>query len=124
MEKQSYDIDLAVKYGFLKLIDVDAIERAASAKWSNQTLCNVNNCVVRLGVAEGEFHWHKHEREDEFFFVVSGELLIDLEDGSTVALKPNQGYAVPRGLVHRTRAPQRTVMLMMEGATVAPTGDA
>jgi mannose-6-phosphate isomerase-like protein (cupin superfamily) len=124
MEKQSYDIDLAVKYGFLKLIDVDAIERAASAKWSNQTLCNVNDCVVRLGVAEGEFHWHKHEREDEFFFIVSGELLIDLEDGSTIALKPNQGYAVPRGLVHRTRAPQRTVMLMMEGATVAPTGDA
>jgi mannose-6-phosphate isomerase-like protein (cupin superfamily) len=124
MEEQSYDIDTTVKYGFLKLVDVDAIERAASAKWSNETLCNVNDCVIRLGVAEGEFHWHKHEREDEFFFVVSGELLIDLEDGSTVALKPNQGYAVPRGLVHRTRAPQRTVMLMMEGATVTPTGDA
>jgi mannose-6-phosphate isomerase-like protein (cupin superfamily) len=121
---QNYEIDLDVKYGFLKLIDVDAIEQAAQAGWSNRTLCQVNDCVIRLGVAEGEFHWHKHEREDEFFFVVSGELLVDLDDGSTVALKPNQGYAVPRGLVHRTRAPQRTVMLMVEGATVSPTGDA
>ena len=124
MQRQSYDIDLAIEYGFLKLIDVEAIERAARAKWSNRTLCSINDCVVRLGVTEGEFHWHKHEREDEFFFVISGELLIDLEDGTTVALKPNQGYAVPRGLAHRTRAPQRTVMLMVEGAGVVPTGDA
>jgi mannose-6-phosphate isomerase-like protein (cupin superfamily) len=123
-KKQNYEIDPAVKYGFRELIDVEAIGRAASAGWSNQTLCQVNDCVVRLGMAQGAFHWHKHDREDEFFFVVSGQLLIDFEDGSTVALRPNQGYAVPRGLVHRTRAPERTVMLMMEGATVTPTGDA
>jgi mannose-6-phosphate isomerase-like protein (cupin superfamily) len=123
MDMQDYEIDLDVKYG-LELIDVDAIERAAPAGWFNRTLCQVNDCVIRLGVAEGEFHWHKHEREDEFFFVVSGELLVDLEDGSTVELKPNEGYAVPRGLVHGTRAPQRTVMLKVEGATVSPAGDA
>jgi len=73
---------------------------------------------------QGEFHWHKHDREDEFFFVVQGELLIDLDDGSSIAVRPNQGYAVPRGKIHRTRAPKRTVMLMIEGATVTPTGDA
>jgi mannose-6-phosphate isomerase-like protein (cupin superfamily) len=79
--------------------------------------------VVRLGVVEGEFHWHKHDREDEFFLVLSGELSIDLDDGTTVNLRPGQGYAVPKGRVHRTRAAVRTVMLMVEGATVAPTGD-
>ena len=94
---QSYDIDLGVKYGFLKLIDTDAIARAATSQWSNQTLCAVNDCVVRLGIVQGEFHWHKHDREDEFFLVLSGELGIDLDDGTTVALKPGQGYAVPKG---------------------------
>jgi mannose-6-phosphate isomerase-like protein (cupin superfamily) len=94
-----------------------------TAQWSNQTLCAINDCVVRLGVVQGEFHWHKHDREDEFFFVVDGELLIDLDDGATISLKPKQGYAVPRGQVHRTRAPERTVMLMVEGGTVEPTGD-
>jgi mannose-6-phosphate isomerase-like protein (cupin superfamily) len=120
---QSYDIDLGARYGFLKLIDIDAIARAATSRWSNQTLCAVNDCVVRLGVVEGEFHWHKHDREDEFFLVLSGELSIDLDDGTTISLRPSQGYAVPRGQVHRTRAAVRTVMLMVEGATVTPTGD-
>jgi mannose-6-phosphate isomerase-like protein (cupin superfamily) len=122
-QRQSYDIDLGVKYGFLELIDTDAIARSTTSDWSNQTLCAVNDCVVRLGVVKGEFHWHKHDREDEFFLVLSGELSIDLDDGTTVRLQPNQGYAVPRGQVHRTRAAVRTVMLMVEGGSVAPTGD-
>ena len=122
-QRQSYDIDLGVKYGFLQVIDTDAIARATASDWSNRTLCAVNDCVVRLGVVKGEFHWHKHDREDEFFLVLSGELSIDLDDGTTVRLQPNQGYAVPRGQVHRTRAAARTVMLMVEGGSVAPTGD-
>jgi mannose-6-phosphate isomerase-like protein (cupin superfamily) len=83
---------------------------------------SVNDCVVRLGVFEGEFHWHKHDQEDEFFFVLSGQLSLDLE-GRTVELTPSQGLLVPRGVVHRTRAPTRTVVLMIEAATVVPTGD-
>jgi mannose-6-phosphate isomerase-like protein (cupin superfamily) len=77
---------------------------------------------VRLGVIRGEYHWHKHDVDDEFFFVVEGKLLIDLED-RTVELSPQQGYVVPRGIVHRTRAPERTVILMMETAGIVPTGD-
>jgi mannose-6-phosphate isomerase-like protein (cupin superfamily) len=82
----------------------------------------VNDCVVRLGVVQGEFHWHKHDNEDEFFFVVDGRLIIDLEDRS-IELRPNQGFTIPKGVVHRTRAPVRTAMLMVEGRTVTPTGD-
>jgi mannose-6-phosphate isomerase-like protein (cupin superfamily) len=119
----SYDIALDVKHGFLELIDIAALAKSATSQWSNRTLCAVNDCVVRLGVVQGEFHWHKHDREDEFFLVIEGELSIDLEDGATISLKPNQGYAVPRGRVHRTRASERTVILMVEGATVTPTGD-
>ena len=91
-------------------------------RWYNQTLCRVNDSVVRLGVMQGEYHWHKHDDLDEFFYVVDGEFLIDLE-GRTVALQPRQGFVVPKGVVHRTRAPEKTVILMVEGAGIVPTGD-
>ncbi len=106
----------------LELIDIPA-EAAAHEPWFNETLSTVNDAVVRLGVIEGDFHGHKHEGQDEFFLVLAGKLLIDLEDRETVALGPHHGYTVPRGAVHRTRAPERTEILMVEAAGVAPTGD-
>lgn len=109
-------------YGPLELVDVPALVAACTDRWYNQTLCRVNDSVVRLGVIQGEYHWHKHDDEDEFFYVVEGLLLIDLE-GRTVELRPRQGFVVPKGVVHRTRAPERTVILMVEGADVVPTGD-
>ena len=117
-----YDIHLDDKYGQLTLIDVDA-EAAAHEPWFNQTLTSVNDAVVRLGVLEGDFHWHKHDAEDEFFLVLDGVLLIDLEDRDTVRLERHQGYTVPRGVTHRTRAPTRATILMVEPAGVRPTGD-
>lgn len=104
------------------MIDV-AAEAAAHDPWFNQTLTTVNDTVVRFGVIEGDFHCHKHDDQDEFFLVIDGQLLIDFEDGATVTLDPHQGYTVPRGVVHRTRAPVRTAILMVEAAGVVPTGD-
>ena len=106
----------------LEIVDVQQLIHACKDEWYNQTLCRVNDCVVRLGVLHGEFHWHKHDKEDEFFCVVSGRLLIDFED-RTVTLLRHQGLTVPRGVTHRTRAPERTAVLMFEGAGVTPTGD-
>jgi mannose-6-phosphate isomerase-like protein (cupin superfamily) len=117
-----YAIRTDVKYAALELVDAKRLADECTERWWNQTLCRVNDCVVRLGVFQGEFHWHKHEREDEFFYVVEGKLLLDLE-GRTVELAPKQGLLVPRGVTHRTRAPERTVVLMIEAATVVPTGD-
>jgi mannose-6-phosphate isomerase-like protein (cupin superfamily) len=117
-----YDIRLDEKYGQLAIIDVGA-EAAAHEPWFNQTLTGVNDAVVRLGVLEGDFHWHKHEDTDEFFLVLEGRLLIDLEDRETVTLEAHQAYTVPRALLHRTRAPVRTTILMVEAAGVSPTGD-
>lgn len=121
-KRQRYDINVKTKFGFLELIDVADLVSRCRKKWHNQTLCRVNDCAVRLGVLHGEFHWHKHDREDEFFFVLQGKLLIDLET-ETVALKKHEGFTVPKGAVHRTRAPRRTAVLMVEAATVKPTGD-
>jgi mannose-6-phosphate isomerase-like protein (cupin superfamily) len=121
-DEQEYDIQLDDKYGHLTLIDVDE-EAAAHDPWFNQTLTSVNDSVIRLGLIEGDFHWHKHHNTDEFFLVLGGQLLIDLENEETVSLGPHQGYTVPRGVVHRTRAPARTSILMVEAAGVKPTGD-
>jgi mannose-6-phosphate isomerase-like protein (cupin superfamily) len=119
-----YDTHLDIKYAALERIDVQALVDASAHPWYNQTLCRVNDAVVRLGVVRGEYHWHKHDAEDEFFYVVEGRLLIDLErEGHTVELAPRQGFVVPKGVVHRTRAPERTVMLMVEAAGIVPTGD-
>lgn len=117
-----YNINLNVRFNPLELIDLPALVESCKEKWYNQTLCRVNDCVVRLGIMQGEFHWHKHDNEDEFFYVVQGKFLIDLS-GRTVELNPQQGFTVPRGVMHRTRAPERTVILMIEGAGVIPTGD-
>ncbi len=117
-----YDTHLDVLHGPLEVVDVQKLVEACTHPWYNQTLTRVNAAVVRLGVLKGEYHWHKHDREDEFFYVVEGRFLIDLE-GRTVALGPRQGLTVPRGVVHRTRAPERCVVLMVEAATVVPTGD-
>jgi mannose-6-phosphate isomerase-like protein (cupin superfamily) len=118
-----YATHLNVLYGPLEVLDVPALAAACTDRWYNQTLCRVNNSVVRLGVVEGEYHWHKHDDEDEFFYVVEGKFLIDLE-GRTVELSPGQGFVVPKGVSHRPRAPERTVILMVEGAGIVPTGDA
>ncbi len=121
----SYSINLNPRYAPLELIEVQALVDACTDPWCNQTLCRVNDSVVPLGVVHGEFHWHKHDIEDEFFYVyvVEGRFVIDLE-GRTVELTPRQGFTVPKGVLHRTRAPERTVILMIEGAGVVPTGDA
>ncbi len=117
-----YSIDLEVKYKPLEIIDVPQLIEDCTEKWQNLSLCNVNDSVVRLAVIEGEFHWHKHEKEDEFFFVIDGLLLIDLED-NIIELKPKQGFIVPKGIMHRTRAPTRTSLLVIELNTIKPTGD-
>ncbi|MGB6727257.1 MAG: cupin domain-containing protein [Terracidiphilus sp.] len=117
-----YETRLNVLCKPLEVFDLHAVPGASDFKWFNQTLCQVNGSVVRMAAIEGEYHWHKHDGDDEFFYVVDGELLVDLE-GRTVALKPGQGFVVPKTVVHRTRAPRRTTILMVENAGIIPTGN-
>ncbi len=120
--KIDYNINLDVKYQHLELIDIPSIVEACKEQWWNQTLTQVNDSVIRIGIVEGEFHWHKHDDDDEFFFVLQGQLLIDLED-RTIELNPNQGVTITKGVMHRPRAPKKTVMLMVETSGITPTGD-
>jgi mannose-6-phosphate isomerase-like protein (cupin superfamily) len=124
-----YATHLDVLYPPLTHIDLDPLVAAVRDQWYNQTLCKVNDSVVRLGVVQGEYHWHKHDEDDEFFYVVHGRFLIDLEPSADrtprriVELTPREGFVVPKGVVHRTRAPERSVILMVETSGIKPTGD-
>jgi len=117
-----YETRLDILHQPLEVIDIQALADACEFQWFNQTLCQVNGSVIRVGIIQGEYHWHKHDHDDEFFYVVDGQLLIDLES-RVVELQPRQGFVVPKGVLHRTRAPQRTIILMVENAGIIPTGN-
>lgn len=122
-----YDIHMDVKYAPLEVIEAGRLANECDKPWWNQSLCLVNESVARIGVFHGEFHWHAHEHEDELFFVLEGTLLLDVEgaDGKarTHALERHQGMVVPKRVRHRTRSPQRSVVLMVEPASIVPVGD-
>lgn len=120
--RPKYAINLEPRFQTMEPFDLGPLVAAARDKWYNQTLCWVNDAAVRLGVLEGEFHWHKHVEQDEFFYVVDGELSIEL-DGQVVRLGPKHGFTVAKGAMHRPIAAWRTVVLMVERADVQPTGD-
>ena len=123
MEKEyEYVTKLDIRFDHLEKMDITQIVNECKDKWFNQTLTKVNDSVVRLGIVEREYHWHKHDNDDEFFFVLQGQLLIDLED-QTIELNPNQGITISKGVTHKTRALKKTVMLMVETSSVQPTGD-
>ena len=120
-KKYNYNQLMNIKYDHHEVIDVPEIIKKCTDKWFNQTLTKVNNSVVRIGIIEGDYHWHKHEDDDEFFFVLSGKLYIDLED-KTIVLNPNEGTTISKGVMHRPRAPEKTVMLMVETDSIDPIG--
>jgi mannose-6-phosphate isomerase-like protein (cupin superfamily) len=121
-QPNNYAINLDTRFKHMELIDIPTVVSACKEKWFNQTLTQVNESVVRIGIVEGEFDWHKHDHDDEFFFVLEGKLLIDLED-QTIELGPSQGVTISKGVLHRPRAPKKTVMLMVETSSILPTGD-
>jgi mannose-6-phosphate isomerase-like protein (cupin superfamily) len=124
-----YATHLDIRFPPLAKIALDPLIASVRDRWYNQTLVRVNDSVVRLGVMQGEYHWHQHEADDEFFYVVEGRFLIDLAPGAdgvtpgtVVELGPREGFVVPKGVRHRTRAPERSVILMVETAAIVPTG--
>ena len=120
-------MDYAINYqpliGTLQTLDVQLLIETVTDPWYNQTLCQVGDTLVRLGVMQGEFHWHRHDEQDEFFFLLDGVFRIELEGMDTVELRPRQAFLVPKGLMHRPVVPVRSAVLMLERAGVIATGD-
>ncbi len=125
-QDKSYNILQGVKFSHLEVIDTAKIVNDNREKWINFTLTKVNDSLVRLAIIEGEFHWHKHENEDEFFFVLEGKLFMDIEENGerrTVELNPMQGITISKGVMHCPRAPQKTVIMLFENDGIVSTGD-
>ena len=121
-EQIKYQNNMNIAFEHAQVIDVRQMIEDNKHPWLNQTLTQVNDSVVRLGIIEGEYHWHKHEHEDEFFYVIEGTLFVDLED-KIIELNPNQGATISKNILHRTRAPKKVVMLMVETKHIIPTGN-
>ncbi|WP_452600566.1 cupin domain-containing protein [Pontimicrobium sp. MEBiC06410] len=121
-KKINYQNNMNIAFEHSEVININKLVAENTQPWLNQTLTQVNESVVRLGIIEGEYHWHKHEFEDEFFFVIEGTLYIDLED-KTIELNPNQGTTISKNVKHRTRAPKKVVMLMVETKHITATGN-
>ena len=119
----TYAINYQPLVGPLELLDVQQLIDTTDDLWYNQTLCQVGDVVVRLGVMQGEYHWHKHDEQDEFFFLLDGLFRIELDGMETVELRPRQAFTVPKGLLHRPVVPQRSAVLMIERADVVATGN-
>jgi mannose-6-phosphate isomerase-like protein (cupin superfamily) len=122
-DESRYSIDYQPLVGTLEKLDVQQLIDETTEQWSNRTLCEVDGTAVRLGVLHGEFHWHRHDDQDEFFFVIEGLMRIELEGMPTVELGPRQAFTVPKGLRHRPVVPVRTAVLMLERVGVVATGD-
>lgn len=106
----------------LQRLDVQRLIDDTADAWHNQTRCRVGDTVVRLGVMQGEHHWHKHDEQDEFFFLLDGLFRIELKGLDTVELRPRQAFIVPKRLLHRPVVPQRSAVLMIERGDVVATG--
>jgi mannose-6-phosphate isomerase-like protein (cupin superfamily) len=117
-----YSLHMDIKYDYLEKIDVPQVVKECRDKWFNQTLCKVNGSVLRLGIFEGEFHLHKHDNDDEVFFVLSGNLILETEKGN-FDLKENEGVCIPKGVMHRPIARKKCIVLMIENESIKPTGD-
>ena len=93
-----------------------------SEQWMPKVVAEMNDYQFKVARLKGDFVWHDHGETDETFIVLEGTLRIDLRDGA-VTVGPGEMFVVPKGVVHRTRAPERAVILMVEGAGIIPTGD-
>lgn len=121
-KKLNYNMQMDVKYDYLEKINVPEIVSSCTDKWFNQSLCNVNSSVFRLGIFEGEYHLHKHDNDDELFFVLDGSIILETEKGN-FELGQYEGVSVPKGIMHRPIAKQKAIVLMIENTGIDPIGN-
>jgi len=123
VSENEFNIHYQPLFSALQLMDVQKLIDEVTDPWYNQTLIQVGDVVVRLGVMQGEFVWHKHDDQDEFFFLLDGVFRIELENAEPVELSPRQAFQVPAGMLHRPVVPVRSAVLMLEKAGVVATGN-
>jgi mannose-6-phosphate isomerase-like protein (cupin superfamily) len=103
-------------------ININEKASLISDHWNPRILAELNGQHVKLAKLLGEFIWHKHEMEDELFYVLKGELIMEFRDHTEV-LNPGEMIVVPRGVEHRPVAREEVTILLFEPASTLNTGD-
>jgi mannose-6-phosphate isomerase-like protein (cupin superfamily) len=91
-------------------------------QWTPKIIGELNGQQVKLAKLQGEFVWHDHKNEDELFYVIKGQLLIELKD-KTITLNEGDLYIVPRGVAHKPIAHEEVHVMLFEPAMIKHTGD-
>lgn len=94
-----------------------------SDHWSPKIVGELNGQQVKLAKFKGEFVWHKHELEDELFFVIKGSFKMEFRDRA-ILVNENEFLIVPKGVEHRPVAEEEVSVMLFEPATTLNTGDA
>jgi len=90
--------------------------------WNPRIIGELNNQHVKIAKLKGEFVWHKHDNEDELFYVLKGSLRIEFRD-KTITLNENESLIVPKGVEHKPIALEEVSVMLFEPATTINTGD-
>ena len=101
----------------------DKIKEIGGKSWSPVEVARINDQVVRMALLEGEYHWHKHKNEDELFYVIKGEIIIQLKGQADITLSKGQMAVVPKGVVHCPKSLESSYALMFEPFVLKSKGD-
>jgi len=101
----------------------DKIKEIGGKPWSPVEVARINDQVVRMALLEGEYHWHKHKNEDELFYVIKGEIVIQLKDEPNIILNEGQMAVVPKGVEHCPKSLEASYVLMFEPFALKSKGD-
>ena len=91
-------------------------------QWTPKIIGELNGQHVKLAKLEGEFVWHDHKNEDELFYVIKGQLILELRD-QTIRLNEGEMYIVPKGVEHKPIAKEEVHVLLFEPAVIKHTGE-
>lgn len=82
----------------------------------------LNDSYVKLVKLKGEFVWHHHEKEDELFLIVKGQLIMKMRDRDVV-LNEGEFFVVPKGVEHKPVAPEEVQIVLLEPKSTLNTGN-
>jgi mannose-6-phosphate isomerase-like protein (cupin superfamily) len=104
------------------VVNLDRAAGSLEELWSPRVVARVNDQFLKVARVKGQLTWHKHDAEDELFYILKGRLKIEYEDG-VVELGPGDAHVVPRGVLHNPVADEECLIALVETVTTKHTGD-
>jgi mannose-6-phosphate isomerase-like protein (cupin superfamily) len=106
----------------IEVIELDKKFQRFAEHWHPKIVAELNNSYVKIAKLKGEFVWHKHDDEDELFWVTAGHLVIKLRDRD-LSIGPGQLVVIPKGVEHMPVAAEEACVVLLEPKSTLNTGD-